>query len=58
MRALAAMYLLMLIVGVDERPLFLGGCELPHRSFLMIDPNHGMIVGHWNFPSRREQATM
>src|SRR5712675_1403164 len=50
-RALAAMYLLMLIVGAHQRPFFFSGRELPHRGFLMIDPNHGMIVGHPGFPS-------
>src|SRR5882762_2594137 len=50
-RALAAVQLLMMIVGVHERPYFFSGCELPHRGLLMIDPYHGMIVGHSSFPS-------
>src|SRR6202158_651739 len=58
MRALAAMYLLMLVVRVHEGPFFFRGCELPHRGFLMIDPNHGMIIGHLEFPESARTGTM
>ena len=43
-RALAAMYALMLVLRVDHRIRLLGRCELPSGRLLMIDPNDGVKV--------------
>jgi hypothetical protein len=43
-RALAAVYALMLVMRVDYRVRLLGRRELPSGRSLMIDPDNGVIV--------------